>query len=181
MVAEKFIRAVKWPLSRILGGIRYVEKFLGPDDDWIEDDRRHIYEWADKVGRPLGRPTITEKGSNEWTYTVDVSPDRVEKAIHPKYQRNLLSTRKYRTFAGSGRQWAVGSYAYDPIDKPWQHHVYLFPGTWGGTEIYAHKETSVRDPVGHVTNDQVSGDPDNTLAFELEEASIDYQTEITHG
>lgn len=177
-IANKLIRALKWPLSKLLGGVRHVETYLGPEDDWIEDDRRVVYEWADKALRPLGRPTVTEKEPDEWTYTVDEAPDDVEVAIASTYQRNILSTRKYRMMPGSGKQWAVGSYVYDPPSKDWQHHIYLFPSEWGGTDIYAHKETSVRDPPGHVTDDYTVGDPDNILGGALREENIEYQRKL---
>lgn len=103
--------------------------------------------------------------------TAAVSPDEVEVAINSKYQRNLLSTRKYRVVDGY-KQWAVGSWVYDPEDEPWQHHVYLFDTPDGKTDIYAHKEASVRNPSDHHKSWQTHGDPDGILRRTLEAAGV---------
>jgi len=157
-------------LAAITKRVRQLEEFFGPGDDWVEDDRRVLFEAADWFLRPLGRSTIKEVPPEGHIVTVDLSPDEVEERIHPLYKRNLLSTRKYRDLSSGngGRQWAVGSWVHDPTDKDWQHHIYLFPSPSGGTEIYGHKEPSVRDPSAHVDPDTgVHGDPDNILRSKL--------------
>lgn len=175
-LATKLIRSYRKPLGKLLGAVRRVEEYLGPEDDWVEDDRRILYEAADKFLRPLGRPTIRnidQRGAGDYVTTAAASPDEVEVALDDAgYDRNLLSTRKYRSAHDGGRQWAVGSYVLDPADTDWQHHVYIFPSPDGGTDIYAHRETSVRDPHGHVTDEQTGGDPNDRVETALAHAEI---------
>lgn len=44
-----------------------------------------------------------------------------------------------------------------------QSEVYLFSNADGSTDIYAHVETGVSDPLGHLTNEQYDGDTRNVL------------------
>lgn len=159
-IATRAIRVSEPLLSWLLAGIRRVETLLGPSDDWVEQDRRWLYELADRVLRPLGRPTIHEATSSDHVVLVDSSPDAVEDVLSENgYQRNLLSTRKYRTHHDGGRQWAVGSWVRE-LDDERQHHVYLFPYHEGGTDVYAHSEPSVTDPSEHHMADDIQhGDP----------------------
>lgn len=159
-VLKNFEPELAWLLSRG----RLLEETLGPSDDWVERDRRILFEAANAVLEPLGRPTVQEVTAVEHITTVPQSPDKVEQLLHPMYSRNLLSMRKYREFNREARQWAQGSWVYDPSWEPWQHHVYVFPAKNGGTAIYGHKESSVRDPGEHLdTSNSVHGDPDNLL------------------
>jgi hypothetical protein len=165
-------RKFRGPLSRILGVVRWLEKLLGPDDDWVEDDRRKLFEWLD--GK-FGHSFTMEKSPRDYITTADASPDAVERALASAgYQRNLVSTRKYRTHHAGGKQWAVGSYVYDPVDTDWQHHVFLFPAPDGATDIYGHRETSARDPVGHLTDRLTPGDPQSRARNALADANIQY-------
>lgn len=176
-IANTIIRQIRKPLGAVFGVVRRLERYLGPDDDWIEDDRRHFYEAADRFLRPLGRPTIAEKGPADYVTTADASDDEVEIALTAAgFQRNLLSTRKYREHHDGGRQWAVGSYVLDHPDTDWQLHVYLFEAWTTGTDVYAHKETSVRDPYGHVTDPQTHGDPDGYVRSALADQNIDHNS-----
>ena len=150
MPATAFIKTFEPVLRPLLGAVRRAERFLGPEDDWVERDRRVLFEAADTILRPLGRPTIREVGEADRIGTVGAGPDVVELAlVEAGYQRNLLSTRKYREHHNGGRQWACGSWVLDPVDEPWQHHVYLFEAPDGSTDVYAHKEASVRNPDKH--------------------------------
>lgn len=77
------------------------------------------------------------------------------------------------------RQWADGSFVYDPDDTDWQHHVFIFPeevgedGTVKKLAVYGHKEKSAeKDPVGHVSDPQEPGDPDSILQDSLKSSNI---------
>jgi hypothetical protein len=165
-------RRFRKPLSKILGAVRLVERFLGPEDDWVEDDRRRLFEWLD--GK-FGHSFTMEKTARDYITTVRASPDAVERALASAgYQRNLVSTRKYRTHHGGGKQWAVGSYVYDPVDTDWQHHVFLFPAPDGKTDVYGHREATVRDPVDHVTDGVIPGDPHDHARDALDAAGVRY-------
>lgn len=172
--ADRFIRSVEPQLSRILSAVRRIEQYLGPDDDWVERLRRKIWVAADPFLRPLGRPTVAVKSDVDYICTTESDSDSVEVAIHPLYERNTTSTRKCRIIDGA-LEWAVGSWVYDPPDEPWQHHVYIFENESGGTDVYGHKEDSTRDPVGHVTDPQIHGDPDGHLRNRLALEGIDHR------
>jgi hypothetical protein len=108
-------------------------------------------------------------------YTVAKDSDAVERALHPQYKRNLISTRQYRTVTGE-RQWADGSWVYDPDDTEWQHHVYLFDtGSYNEahTDIYGHKEASAADtPTEAHRSWQKHGDPDENVLALLAKAGL---------
>lgn len=150
-------------LEVVIPAVRRVERFLGPDDDWVEDDRRILYEAAQ---RHLGHlhTFVREKGRGDYVTTVKADPDTVEEALMPPYQRNLVSTRKYRTYHGGGKQYACGSFVIDGItgDHGYveQHHVYLFETADGHTDVHAHRETSATEGDEHLTEtNQEQGDP----------------------
>jgi len=50
-----------------------------------------------------------------------------------------------------------------------QTEAYCFANADGTTELYAHAEASVTDPVGHLTGPQTDGDPDGVVAAALAE------------
>jgi hypothetical protein len=165
-------RRFRKPLSRILGAVRRVERFLGPEDDWAEADRRWLFEALDGLA---GHSFTMEKSPRDYITTANATPDAVEVALHRAgYQRNLASTRKYRTHHEGGKQWAVGSWVLDPADTDWQHHVFLFPTPDGGTDVYGHREATVRDPVDHVTDGVIPGDPHDHARDALDAAGMGY-------
>jgi hypothetical protein len=176
-IADSFIKRVAPTLSTIIGYIRGATAHLSPKDDWVEGLKRRLAVAGDRFTRPLGRPLIYEKGQADYFCSAEASPDSIERAIMPRYQRNLTSTRKYRRLSDGSRQWADGSFVYDPDDTDWQHHVYIFPSkhTDGQTDVYGHKETSAEaDPYGHVTDEQTHGDPARRVRLLLKEAGIEY-------
>lgn len=189
-VATRIIDRFSSTLSTAISWIRHVSSRLGPRDDWVEGLRRQLALRLDTITRPLGRPLVRYKGRADHCYTVDASSDRIEQTLHPTYQRNLSSTRKYRYIGGDGRvidkdarshvrgprrDWAVGSWVYDPDSTNWQHHVYLFDNKDGATDVYAHREPSAEiDPKGHVSGRQSHGDPDGLVRQLLDEHRLPY-------
>jgi len=142
-------------LETTLTAVRSVEQFLGPEDDWVEDDRRIVFEAAQRLSDATGgwHNFVKEKTTDEYLFTVRADSDTVENVLmeNGPYQRNVLSNRKYRTDHDVGKQWACGSVVHDPTDKYWQHHVYIFEAPSGNTDIYTHIETSVRKGSEHLT------------------------------
>jgi len=173
-IANKFIKRVEEPLGKLIGYIRHGTSYLTSKDDWVEGLKKRATIAVHPFVAPLGRPLIKEKPDAEQFATTSADPDEVEQALHDRYQRNLTSTRKYRMRNGE-RDWAVGSWVHDPDDTEWQHHVYLFEREDGGTDLYAHKETSAEhDPYGHVTDGHSDGDPDSIARVQLQRAEIKY-------
>jgi hypothetical protein len=164
-------------LSTILSTVRRQEQKLGPSAHGLVAPRARLWQAVDPIFRAGGRPAVRPKGVADYVTTVDVSREQVEQALWPKYHRNFLSTKKYRwrkagdTFE---RDWAIGSWVYDPEETDTQHHVYLFESPDGGIDLYAHREASVRNPGEHTTGRQTHGDPDGRARARLEDASLDY-------
>lgn len=171
---HKLIRKYDQVVEYAMRAVRWLELALGPGDDWVEEDRRILFETAQLL---FGRwHTFTrEKTVDEYVFTVNATPDVVEHALfqYGPYQRNLASSRKYRTHHGGGKQWAVGSFVHDPRDEPWQHHVYIFEADGEDTDVYAHTEASVRHPVEHLTDKQEDADP-HVLPYVFDDAGLDY-------
>jgi hypothetical protein len=173
-IANKFIKRAEPLLSVTIGGIRTATSYLTPRNDSIETLRRYLALVVNPLLSPLGRPLVTECHDEDYAFTANVNADKVEWAITERYQRNLTSTRKYRVIDGE-REWADGSWVYDPDDTEWQHHVYLFDNGDGTCDVYGHKEPSAEfDPYGHVTADQLHGDPDGLARGELERRNINF-------
>lgn len=140
-------------LQDIIAAVRFAERFLGPDDDWVEDDRRILFEAAQLL---FGRwhDFVYEKGDRDYLTTAKATPNDVERALAEEYQRNLISARKYRVY-DNNKNWAVGSWVIDDGDV--QHHVYLFDRPDGMTDIYTHTEDSVSDPEEHLSASGAKG------------------------
>jgi hypothetical protein len=165
-------------LEPVMGAVRYAEEFLGPDDDWVEDDRRIAYEAAQRFFGDY-HTFITEKKRDDYFTTAHADSDAVEVALdNAGYNRNLASKRGYRTHHDGGKQWADGAYS-KPVaasgDLQRQHHVYLFEAPSGRTDIYGHTETSVVEGAEHLTEmNLVHGDPLGLTFDALDKAHIDY-------
>lgn len=166
-------------LEAFVGAVRHAERFLGPDDDWVEDDRRAVYEGAQWLFGDL-HTFVREKGPADYICTVTADDDEVESALQAKgYQRNLASTRKYRTHHDGGTQWAIGSWVADGImddnGLEYQHHVYLFPTESGRIDMYGHREVSASEGAEHLTEtDQTHGDPDHMARTACIRAGLTY-------
>jgi len=159
MYATSIAKEYRNELSILLGCVRSVEAFLGPEDDWVEEDRRILYEAVDGL---LGHTMVTEGNEDDYVCTTNSTPNDVENALHPTFERNLVSTRKYREHHTGGRQWACGSWVMDLGSD--QLHVYLFETKYGNTDVYAHLEPAVTSPVEHLdTSTGVHGDPTGVI------------------
>ena len=180
-LTDRSIRRYEEEIAALLGFVRRLERFLGPDDDWVEDDRRIIYEAAHGVLSKLGRSTLHEVNDEDFCYTVDATSDEVEVLLHESdFQRNLLSTRKYRVPNGT-RDYADGSWVLvhdsDDTDVRMQLHVVLFSNPDGTTSIYVHREAAVTEPSEHDGGDLMThGDPNDVVQTILEDNDIGYTT-----
>jgi len=122
-----------------------------------------------------GRPTIRQKGREDYITTVSAGLGTIVSVlIGNDYQRNTLSTVKYRSKNGRN-QWTCGAWVYDRPNTHDQHDVYLFHNADGTIDIYGHKEASVRSPSDHNKGKQEHGDPDHRLSTIL--ARNEVQTE----
>jgi len=107
--ANKFIKRVAPALRAVITYIRTATSHLTPKDDWVEGLKRRLAVAIDPFTRPLGRRLIHEKGQANYFCSAQASPDSIERAIFPRYQRNLTSTRKYRKLSdGDGEDGGPG-------------------------------------------------------------------------
>jgi len=155
--------------------VRFVERFLGPDDDWVEDDRRIAYEAAESLFGRWHSFTV-EKTEKDLLCEAKTDSDTIEQVLSAEgFQRNLASCRAYREHHNGGKQWASGAYVLDPIHTRWQQHVTLFDTKDGYTDVYAHTETSVREGMDHLTEPNYKyEDPTNRIRDIFERNNILY-------
>lgn len=124
----------------------------------------------DPVARRHGRPLVRTKHGRddpEFVAAVGFPPERVTRALvaDTALDYHLVATAKRRRTA-RGMQWAHAQLAAFHDDGT-QTEVVVFPAADGrGTALYAHVETAVTDPEGHVTDAQTPGDPRGVLAVE---------------
>jgi len=167
-------------LKTLTTSVRRIERHLSPADDWASKLREIAYKSAQSVLSPLiGIQFTREKGTADYICTVEADVDAVKVALWDAgYQRNMLSTWKYRIIDNE-RQDITSAWVYDPPDTETQHDVYLFDN--GETvDVYGHKEPSVRNPVKHLNlSTGINGDPDNRAKAALAEAGIKTTTTYT--
>jgi hypothetical protein len=184
-------------LKTLTAAIRRIERHLSPEDDWASKLREIAYKAAQRVLNTsrsvlgsdflrnhdltplIGIQFTREKGTADYICTVGTDVDEVKQALWGAgYQRNMLSTWKYRTIDNK-RQDIESAWVYDPPDTATQHDVYLFDD--GNTvDVYGHKEPSVRNPVKHLDlSTGIHGDPDNRLKAALAECGIKTTTTYT--
>ncbi len=165
-------------LEDVIAAVRRAERFLGPEDDWVEDDRRIVFEAAQRYFGHLHTFT-KEKAPNEYVATVDATPNEVERALMPPYQRNLASNRKYRTYHDGGKQWACGAFVITGLDGPHgydeQHHVYLFETEDGKTDVHAHRETAAKEGIEHITETHQEHGEERNLFDLFERHGLNYE------
>jgi len=160
--------------------VRRIERHLSPADDWASKLRKIAYKRAQSVLSPLiGIQFTREKSRADYICTVETNVDAVETALwNAGYQRNMLSTWKYRNVGGK-RQDIVSAWVYDPPTTETQHDVYLFDNA-DTVDVYGHKEPSIRNPVKHLDlSTGINGDPDNRAKAALAEAGIKTTTTYT--
>lgn len=112
--------------------------------------------WARKRGRPLVKTKAGPPDAPEYVTTVTATPRAVAQTISGAFGPHLLATAKRRQTV-DGPQWSHSQWRQTHDDGR-QTEVYLFPFGGGGTVVYAHVETQVEDPEGHLTDDVTPGD-----------------------
>jgi len=109
--------------------------------------------WATNRGRPLLRAKHPPDQSDEFVATVDLTPTHTYQTLRRAgFAGHLVGTTKVRT-----GEWAHAQMLFVHDDGQ-QTEVYLFPNADGGTDVYAHVETVVTNPMGHLTDAQTAGD-----------------------
>ncbi len=114
---------------------------------------------------------ISHKGGRddaEYIETVDKSV----KEVFTQLNKNggsphiLCSIKKRPNPDGEGTQYSAAHILWLKGNN--QNEAYLFENDDGSTDVYAHRETAVTDPVGHMSDKQVDGDPENIIRPALE-------------
>jgi len=153
--------------------VRRIEPFFGPDAQWVERLRQRSWRVAQKL---LGdtHTFVRNKNRTDYEYTAHVPPQRVVGALYAEgYQRNILSTVKTR----NGNEYVHSAWVLDTEDTEWQQDVFIWDNGDGSTDVYSHKEPSVRNPKKHLDlSTGVNGDPDGRVRDVLETHGIEYNT-----
>ena len=166
-------------LEQIARLVRRFEQSLGPEDDWVEDDRRILFEAAQRHLSGL-HTFVYEMGTADYVFTVDMNHEQFERLLLEDggYNRNLMSARKYREHHNGGKQWATGSYSKlvtessDNLKR--QHHVFIFPTEDGRTDVYAHEETSTLEGAEHLVESKQERGAAHKLPSLLDQYKVKY-------
>jgi len=162
-------------IQQIATAVRRIEPLFGPNDGWVEDARKMAWRGAQQF---LGgtHTFVRDKGTADYICTTEASAQQVVEALYANgYQRNILSTVKYRERGGEN-EYVHSAWVYDPADTYTQHDVFLWERD-GMVDIYGHREPSVRHPDAHLDlSTGTHGDPDRRLRDTLDTAGIGYTT-----
>ena len=123
---------------------------------------------ATRYGRPLVYTKPAAPNSDEYVRTVQDSPHEVAMQIDDVFSPHLIATAK-RRHTVDGPQFAHSQWR-QVHDDGMQTEVYLFQAAGGGTVVYAHAETRVEDPEGHLTDAQYPGDYFGAFASAYDDA-----------
>ena len=108
---------------------------------------------------------VSEKGGRddaEYITTADAEYRDVVRSLRKANGTlHLINSIKRRPDT-HGDQLSVAHLVWSHADGQ-QTEVYLFSNSDGSTDIYAHVETGVSDPLGHLTNEQYDGDTRDIL------------------
>jgi len=160
-------------LAKLMAAGRRAERFVGPNDKWVEQLRKNAWRGAQNV---LGdtHTFVREKGTADYITTVDASVDEVIAALWAAdYQRNILSTVKYRV-RDNEDEYVHSAWVYDPANTYTQHDVFLWERD-GVVDVYGHREPSVRNPQAHLDlSTGTHGDPNHKARDALDAAGLSY-------
>lgn len=149
---------VIYTLVRYQRGLSYTEFIIAHRAKCI------VFRILDGPASKRGRPLVADKSdaSEEFVRHTDATPRTVARRLRSaRFDPHLVATAKRRDGQCAHSQWVQFH------DGEKQTEVYLFPSN-GGTDVYAHFETSVRDPEGHLTDEQTPGDPLGAVANALD-------------
>lgn len=108
-------------LKSLMSAVRRAERFLGPEDDWVEDDRRILYESAQRLLGGYHR-FVREKGPADYVTTVHADPDAVESVLMGPYQRNPWRTHRRQatptscSTCSTGQGWSTGNATFNYME-----------------------------------------------------------------
>ena len=112
--------------------------------------------------RKHGRPLVRTASDEDYVRTIDATPRTVARRITDEFSPHLVATAK-RRWTRNGYEWSHSQWVFFHGDGD-QTEAYLFSNPDGTTDVYAHVETSVTDPEGHIRNEQRHGDARNAFA-----------------
>lgn len=137
----------------------FLQRFLGPDADWVESRRERLLIKFDEVLGLVGGFGTREIMEKEYAGTIDVPEDHgkgsredwVERQVYQNgFYRNLIAGKKFR-FVEGHKQYSDGSWAKrDGILADRQLHLHFFKASSGNFDVYVHEEPSVIRPLAHL-------------------------------
>jgi len=158
-------------LALVIRGVLYSQRGLS----WYEYRTLHGLKrlLAPRLDDRFGVSLVNPKGyrdDGEFLYTDIITVSAVAKYLHGRGgSYHLVNSLKRRTTPDGTVQYSRAHLVWFHGDGT-QTEVYLFAAVDGGTDVYAHHETAVTDPDGHLTDGQTDGDPRGVVRNALEEA-----------
>lgn len=154
-----------WPLLAALlatllrAGLAWQAELSWPEYRLLHAAKRATFPWLQRL--PLGFDSfVNEKGGRddaEFLTTRAASPRAVVGHLRSVGGSLHLINSVKRRPDGLGDPLSVAHVVWTHGDS--QTEAYLFANADGTTDVYAHYETSVTDPDGHLTDPQHDGDP----------------------
>lgn len=161
-------------ISTLTTTVRRVEPLFGPNQQWVERLRQNVWYAAEqRFGDSY--TFVRHKGTADYVCTTAASPAEIAQTLYAEgYQRNILSTVKTRN---KDKQYVHSAWVLDAPDTEWQQDVFIWENKNGTTDVYSHKEPSVRRPKAHLDlSTGTHGDPDKRVRNTLDAAGIGYTT-----
>jgi len=139
---------------------------------WTEFRQIHKLKvrWLPVIGQFTTLFVISHKGGRddaEFIATTDMSVRETFKRLVSGggSPHVLCSIKKRPNPDGGGTQYSAAHVVW--IGAEDQVEAFLFENDDGTTDVYAHEETSVMDPTGHLTDEQTDGDSDGVVKAAL--------------
>lgn len=173
-VVDTLLQNQEATISAIIIIVSGLQWFLGPEHDVVERYRSVVFRKLNPIAKILGQPLVFVCRPDEYICSVEITPDELERAIHPVYRRNLTATKKALD-ANNKLIWSEGSWAHkDSPTAEKQHHCWFFD-MGDRIDIYGHYEDAVVNPSEHLdASNQQLGDPNDTLKQTLEQNGVEY-------
>lgn len=130
-----------------------------------------VFRVLDPLATRRGRPLLAHvDGAThpEFLRTYPATPRETFRRLRAGgFDPHLVATTKVRSLGNGQREVSHSQLVYYHDDGT-QTEAYLFPAGHGNTtDVYAHHETSVTDPAGHLTDKQTDGDARNVVTETL--------------
>jgi len=159
--------------------VGYLQRGLGPEDDWVETTRQKWWYKIDEVVSDFGGYAIARLPLEQYSFTVEATEEEIEEILYRGgYHRNPIAAKKTRKLPHGGSKPSLNSWVNrESLLAEMQNHATVFPGHSDGTvDVYHHYETSwISHPYKHYLYvEQIDKDPEGVLEKALEQSGVEY-------